>query len=343
MKIKLLILLAFVLGFAACKNQEIEFDDFGTTAVYFPIQNPARTLILGKYDVGLNENDNNHRFEIGVTLAGVYANKEERKVHFQLDTDLLSNVSNVKALPADYYTIETPSPVTIPAGTMKGRITVQLTEKFFDDSLSFAALNQVNYAVPLVITQVENVDTVLRGVAVVENPSRVRPEDWSILPKDYTLYGIKYINKYHGYYLRRGIDVLTNESGKTISSIYRNKYVERDELVMVTTTGKNSVELSNLVRRGKLSSPGNVNMELSFDDAGNCSIKSFGTDPYNVTGTGKFVENGGSWGGKEHDAIFLNYRYTDAANNEDHNVTDTLVIRDRNVVYEEFSLEFSDK
>ena len=343
MKAKLIVLFAFVLGLMACENQDIEFDDFGTTAVYFPFQTPARTLILGKYDLGINDNDNNHRFEIGVTLAGVYENKESRKVHFQLDNNLLAEVTNVKALPSDYYTIETESPLTIFEGTIKGRITIQLTEQFFDDTLSFASLNQVNYAVPLVITQVENLDTVLRGVPAVGNPSRVRDSDWSIKPKDYTLYGIKFINKYHGYYLRRGVDVMTNDTGASVSSVYRNKYVERDELVMVTTTGKNSVELSNIVRRGDLSSPGNINLELSFDDNGSCSIKSFGSDDYNVSGTGNFVENGGEWGGNPHDAIFLNYSFTDSVNNENHNVTDTLVIRDRNVVFEEFSLELVQK
>lgn len=343
MKVKLLVL-AVVLGFIACENQEIEFEDYGTTAVYFPIQNPARTLILGKYDVGLNDNDNNYRFEIGVTLAGVYSNKENRKVHFELDNDILAEVTNVKALPSDYYTIETESPVTIPSGSLKGRITIQLNEQFFKDTLSFASLNQVNYAVPLIITKVENVDTVLRGVSIVDNPSRVRIEDWSTLPKDYTLYGIKYINKYHGYYLRCGVDVMTNDtSGFVVNTVYRNEYVERDELVMLTTTGENSVELSNLIRMGSESSPGSINFELNFDESSKCTIQSFNQDRYNVTGTGEFVENGGEWGGKNHDAIFLNYSYRDTANRQNHNVTDTLVMRNRNVVFEEFSLEFSDK
>lgn len=343
MRTKLILLFAIVLGFMACENQETDFDDFGTTAVYFPFQSPARTLILGKYDLGFNDNDNNHRFEIGVTIAGVRENKENRVVHFQLDNNLLSEVSNVQALPSSYYTIETQSPVIIPAGDFKGRITVQLTDDFFNDTLAFAPVNQVHYAIPLVITQIEDVDTVLSGVPLVSNPSRVRAEDWEILPKDYTLFGIKFMNKYQAMYLRRGVDKMTNASNETVSSVYRNQYVERDELVMVTTTGKNSVELSNIVRRGSESSPGNVNIELLFDDSGNCSIRSFEDDAYNVSGSGEFVENGGTWGGKEHDAIFLNYTYVDAVNNETHNVKDTLVVRDRNVVFEEFSLEFEDE
>lgn len=339
---KLLIILAIVLSIAACENQEQDFADFGTTSVYFPFQTPARTLILGNYDLGDNENDNNHRFEIGVTMSGVYTNREDRKVHFKLAPELLTGITNVKALPASYYSIETESPVTIPAGSIKGRIAVQLTDQFFNDTLSFAGLNQVHYAIPLLITNIENLDTLLVGVPIGNNPSRVNAADWEITPKDYTLYGIKFMNKYQAIYLRRGVDKMTNAANNTVSSIYHAQYVERDELVTLTTTGRNNVSLSNLVRRGSQSSPGDVNMELVFSDDGKCIIRSIGDDAYKVSGSGKFVENGDKWGGKERDVIHLDYTYTDLANNETHVVKDTLVVRDRNVVFEEFIIELSE-
>ncbi len=337
---KVLILMAIVLSIVACENQDKEFEDFGTTSVYFPFQTPARTLILGNYDLGDNENDNNYRFEIGVTMAGVYSNNEDRKVHYKVAPELLTGVANIKALPPSYYTIEGENPVTIPVGSIKGRIPVQLTEQFFNDTLSFAGVNMVHYAIPLLITEIEKLDTLLSGVPVVSNPSRVNAEDWEITPKDYTLFGIKFMNKYQAMYLRRGKDVMTNEAGESVSSVYHAEYVEKDELTMATTTGKNNVELSKLVRRGEASSPGNVNIELVFGDDGNCTIRSFDGDAYNVSGTGKFVEDGDMWGGKERDVIYLDYNYTDVANNETHAVKDTLVARDRNVVFEEFSLEF---
>ena len=84
-------------------------------------------------------------------------------------------------------------------------------------------------------------------------------------------------------------------------------------------------------------SPGEVNIELLFNDNDECTIQSFEGDPNNVSGTGQFVENGGFWGGEEHDAIFIQYSYTDIVNNETHDVNDTLVVRDRNVKFEEFT------
>lgn len=338
MKTRLILLFAIVINLIACENQDQEFADFGVTGCYFPFQTPARSLILGEYDLGFNENDNNHSFEIGVTMAGVYENKTDRKVYFQLAPELLTKVGNVTILPQSYYTIETTSPVTIPAGSIKGRIKVQLTEQFFSDSLSFAPLNAVNYVIPLLLTQAENLDTILVGKPVVSNPSRVVATDWNILPKDYTLYGIKFMNKYQARYLRRGVDVMTTTANVSVSSVYHNQYVERDELVKLTTTGKNNVELSNLVRRGSESSPGNVNIELVFADNGNCTIRSFDGDIYNVSGSGKFVEKGDNWGGKKRDVIYLDYSYTDVANSETHAVKDTLVVRDRDVVFEQFSI-----
>ncbi|WP_372772730.1 DUF5627 domain-containing protein [Mangrovibacterium sp.] len=342
MKAKLLILFAVALSFVACENQDIDYDDYGSTSVYFPYQTPARSLILGEYDLGFNDNDNNHRFEIGVTMTGVYSNDKDRKVYYKLAPELLDGVANVQALPSSYYTIEAESPVTIPAGSIKGRIPVQLNDAFFDDPLSFAGVNQINYVIPLLITEIEGLDSLLTGVPLVSNPNRFVADDWEVLPKDYTLFGIKFMNKYQGMYLRRGVDEMTNSAGEKESSVYHAEYVERDELVTITTTGKNNVELSNLVRRGSLSSPGNVNIELAFSEDGNCTISSFGEDAYNVSGSGKFVVDGDEWGGEKQDVIYLDYSYTDAANNETHTVKDTLVIRDRNVVFEEFTVELSE-
>ncbi len=339
MNIKHKISLFLVVVLAACNNQDIVYPDFSHTACYFPFQNPARTLILGKYDQGFNENDNNMRFEIGVVMGGVYSNEQERKVHFELDTALLENVANVQALSSEYFTIETESPVTIPPGATDGRIEVQLNNAFFDDPLSFAPKNEVGYVVPIKITQIENLDTLLAGEPAVENPDRVNEADWNELPRDYTLFGIKYINEFHGHYLRRGVDVMTDASGNEVENVYHSEYVVKDEVVMVTTSGRNSVTLENSVRRGGNESPGNLTMELTFNNDKNCSISSAEGDPYQVSGSGQFAEEADEWGGEARDVIYLDYTYTDAANNETHAVKDTLVIRDRAVVFEEFDVE----
>ncbi len=342
MKLKHIISLLIIFVLVACNNQEIIYPDYETKAVYFPFQTPVRTLILGDYDQGDNENDNNHRFEIGMTMSGVYQNRENRRVHFELDNSLLDNVSNVRALSPEYYSMETESPLVIPAGDTKGRILIQLTEAFFNDTLSYAPKGEVNFVVPVRITQIENLDTLLSGNSAVESPDRVNPADWNELPKDYTLYGIKFINMYHGNYLRRGVDVLTDGSGATTENVYRSEFVVDDEVILVATSGKQSVLLSKSIPRGENPSPGNLMMELSFTDSNQCSITGADDNPYAISGNGTFVEDGDTWGGKARDVIYLDYSYTDSDNNETHAVKDTLVIRDRAVAFEEFTVELTE-
>jgi hypothetical protein len=385
MKIKQIILFVFAITLMSCENQENSFPDYGSTSVYFPFQTPIRTLIQGKYDLGYNDNDNLGRFEIGVIMSGVYENSTDRKVEFELAPDLIDAAAlgldtvNVKVLPSSYYTIEQTSPVTIPAGSTKGRIPVQLNDAFFDDPLSFAEFGETHYVLPLKITSIQGLDSLLTGVAVVDNPIRIKgAEHWSSLPKDYTLFGIKFINKYEGIYLRRGEDRVVGTSqtvvthrftGANISSgaveniddstVYRAENVVQDETTKVTTAGKNKVIYTNAVRRPGLSSSTNLSLELVFNDNEEITITNADSNsPFIVTGTGRFLEDGDKWGGENRDVIYLEYEYQDKEVNEailnfveihtstldlTHTVKDTLVIRNRDVKFEEFIIDLEKK
>lgn len=387
MKIKYLIICVIAFSLMACENQENEFDDFGSTSVYFPFQTPVRTLIQGKYDLGFNENDNNGRFEIGVTMTGVYNNDINRRVHFELAPELIDATAlgldtvNVKVLPASYYTIEQESPVTIPSGSIRGRIPVQLSDAFFDDPQSFAEFGEVHYVIPLRITDYEELDSLLTGVPAegVTNPIKIKADDWQALPKDYTLFGIKYMNKYQGIYLRRGEDAVvgfvgletvfangnpTESESKDIdsSTVYRSEFVVGDELLPLATAGRNEATTTINVRRSDpdLATNNTLSLLLTFND--NEDITVTNADPAStvtVTGSGKFVENGDEWGGESRDVIYLDYQYrelevevterfffgslvstTTATLDLLHTVKDTLVIRDRDVKFEEFTLDF---
>lgn len=335
-----IMILIVVATFFSCENQENEFDDFGITTTWFPYQSPARTLILGNYDVGFNDNDNAFKFEIGAKLSGLYENTVNRSFFYEIDESLLDTVADVEALPSSYYSIETPSPVTIPAGRMDGRLVVQLNDDFFNDPKSFyPKKDSINYVIPIRITRIENIDSLLTGLPAdgIVNPHRLVESDWEVQPKDYTLFGIKYINKYHGFYFKRGADqVQSNTIDET--SVYSADFVEDDLVREVIISGRNNVIIeNNVIRRGGLQSPGTVAIELAFDDSENCTITSADGN-YNVAGTGKFVIDGDEWGGKKRDAIFVNYSYDDVLNNERHTVIDTFVVRNRGVVFESFPI-----
>jgi hypothetical protein len=375
MKIKLVVIMALVFSLMACENQEIETDDFGSTSVFFPYQTPARTLVLGEYDLGFNDNDNNGRFEIGVVMSGVFENQIDRRVFFELAPELIdANILgvdsvNVQVLPSSYYTIEQQSPVTIPSGSISGRIPIQLEDAFFDDPLSFNGENETHYVIPLRITDYENLDSLLTGVPLVDNPIKIKEDDWNPAPKDYTLFGIKFMNEYQGVYLRRGEDNIVGTSQKeTIAtsviessvidttSVYRAEFVEGDEVVPVLTSGRNSAIVTNRVRRGLIPSEDNVSLNMTFDDNGNITITNVEGDKYAVTGTGTYVEDGDEWGGERRNVIYLEYEYSDVEVVEEsrfgtllsrttvdlfHTVKDTLVMRNRDVKFEEFTVELT--
>jgi len=324
---------------SACDNQPIQFDDYKIAACYFPYQSPARTIILGKYDEGYNDNDNKHQFEIGVTMTGVYENKMDRKVYFELDTALMSNIANAKYLPADQYTIETQSPVIIPKGDIKGRILVKLTDAFFNDTKNvskfYTATGVVcNYSIPLKITKVEGLDSILSGKAIVINPVRTKAADWSILPKDYTLFGVKYINKYHGIYLRRGADKLTNTLTNVVAGtkVYRNAIVEKCDTSRAQTINLNTVIIPHKINRYNLPDGGTLTLRAVFAADNTCTLFNHVTNVQ--IGTGMLKENGDMWGGKTRDVLYLDYSYIDTPRNEKHDVKDTMVIRDRAVGFE---------
>lgn len=374
MKIKLVIIALVLLGITACENQEFTVRDFDSTSVFFPYQTPARTLLLGNYDLGFNDNDNNGKFEIGVVMSGVFENTEDRKVHFELAPELIDATTlgvdsvNVQLLPATHYTIEKESPVTIPSGSINGRIPIQLNDAFFDDPLSIAPEGTTHYVIPLKITDFENLDSLLTGVPIVDNPTKVLTTDYSSAPKDYTLFGIKYINEYHGKYLRRGADKVsgslteeTPSNGNVVTtiidttSVYSNEFIERDEIATVLTSGRNKATVSNLVRRGKFDAAQNdINIEMTVADNGDIVITEAEGETRSVTGTGKWLEDGDEWGGDKRDVIYLEYQYQDIGIEETklfgrvinrktidltHTVKDTLVIRNRDFRFEQFTLE----
>jgi hypothetical protein len=313
-----------------CQNQDFDFPDFDYTAVYFPQQYPVRTLILGDDRVD-NSMDKQLKFHIGVSIGGMYENKQDWHVNYVIDNSLSDRLKNqngdiIKAIPSAYYTITPAETIVIPRGSFDGLAEVQLTDAFLDDPEALKG----TYVIPLRITT-SDADSVLHGFPYTANPNRNIASNWSpnALPKDYTLFAVTYINPYHGVYLHRGIDQTYDETGNNLkgTTVFRQKFVEQDQLITLTTSGRNTI-----LTDGVANNIGSKNsMKLIFDASGNIVVSSVSTSPRLVTGTGKWVKGGDSWGGEVKDVIYLDYQYfmeTDL-----HKVKDTLVFRNNNVTY----------
>jgi hypothetical protein len=286
--------------------------------------------------------DNQHKSLIMGTLGGVYNNKKDVAIDVVVDNALTQNLKfslptgvggNVVAMPASYYSLPANMKIMIPQGKMSGGIELQLTDAFFADPLSVTN----NYVIPLRMTKVTGADSILKGRSALPNPDRRIAANWGTVPKDYILYAVKYINQYHGMYLRRGVDDIKGNGGNTALDTkiaYHKTYVEQDEVVGLTTNSLTDNSLP-LVARNKDNSTTSFAVSLKFDNAGKCVVSAPAGAAYTVSGNGEFVKKGDMWGNQKRDVLRLKYQVAFATST--HNFTDTLVMRDRAVKLETFN------
>lgn len=330
-----------LLALSACKNQDWEFPDYEYQTVYFAYQYPVRTVTMGE-DVFDTSLDNQGKINVMATTGGVYSTPQDVIIDFVVDNALTENLiytpagGDILPLPSNYYTLAS-NQMVIPKGKPSGGVEVQLTDAFFADPKSL----NTTYVLPLRLTNVTNADSILSGVPKVGSQKRrAVADDWEISPKDYTFYAIKYINTWHGNYLRRGQDVIVGKNGNTSLNQTlnrRNAYVEKDEVVALQTA---SLQNTNFPLTFKDVDGTNINvtLRLAFDNNNNnCTITS-GTTGVTATGSGSFVKKGdkNSWGNTDRDALYLEYQIEMPQMSV--STKDTLVIRDRGVKMETFKV-----
>ena len=337
---KVLLITIIIAGVVAC-NKENDFPDHeylnpdgsGTGkhyGVYFGTQYPVRTLVLGHERFPNPDADS--LFHIGVSIGGMYKNTRNWKVDYVFDETLADSLimgttgtdnDTVMALPSEYFTINPVGSTTIPSGSFNGLIQIKLKKAFFEDPLAITK----KYVVPLRITASE-ADTILSGRAKLGYDTDLRRAgDWDVLPKNYVLFAIKYINPYHGVYFHRG--AVTD--GVNPPLVYRNQYLERNATRNLITTGPHSITLNGIANN----MAGAFKMELSFNGEDITITPSDGAT-YSVTGTGKFLDenhpNAEQISGVKYPTLYLDYSYVDGADIK--TAKDTLVRRDRGVKYE---------
>lgn len=346
---------AFSLTFAACYNADKEFPDYeGGTTAYFAYQYPVRTLILGN-DIYENTLDNAHKCQIWSTMGGAYGGRDAT-VDVVVDESLCNNLyftdeggnaaAPVLPMPTSYYQLLSNA---IPYnGQPRGYVEVQFTDAFFNDPQAIAN----TYVIPLRMTKVTGIDSILVGKPREGlTPARTNSGDWEILPKDYVLYLVKYMNPWQGKYIRRGVDNVT-EKGNTTTIVRKdfslmntdlehyteNPVNQNDEICGITT--KNMTQANFPVSFKTSGASISCNLILTFN-GNQCTIS---TDDENVTatGSGEFIEKGteraeykdyqwGSLNGQpvQRDILRLAYDVDFTKNNIQVSTTDTLVVQTR--------------
>lgn len=281
-------LASLLLSFTACESSDNEFPDFDYQTVYFASQYGLRTIELGEDEFLDNSLDNQHKVSIKAAWGGGYTNRKNVIIDTQVDESLCENLYfkgsdiPVTPMPSSYYTLAA-NRINIPKGEVMGGVEVQFNDAFFADKRSLGNY----YVIPLKMTGVQGADSILQGKAAVQNPILTNSGDWSIQPKNFILYAVKYVNPWHGEYLRRGVDqAIIN--GVSSQLVRHQQYVEKDEKVKITTESlkDNILSLSTKDAQGNLF---NYNLSMTFAEDGSCTIGST-SDDFTISGTGKFVK-----------------------------------------------------
>ncbi|TDD99507.1 DUF5627 domain-containing protein [Flavobacterium cellulosilyticum] len=340
MKNKLFLMFTILfITLTSCTNQDAAFDNFEYQSVYFAYQFPVRTITLGE-DTFDTSPDNEHKCKIMATLGGVYNNDKDVTIDVEVANSLTQSLlfkaagDNIVPMPSNYYSLLS-NKINIGKGQVTGGVDVQLTDAFFADPLAL----KNTYVIPIKMTRVVNADTILSGKALVANPNKAIATDWSVAPKDFIFYAVRYVNPWDGNYLRRGKDIIEGNNGNTSlnKTIVRHKtYVESDEVYKINTLSLTKIDFP-VVYKDAAGNNINCKLILTFDSVGICTVSSSNPASYTATGTGKFVKGGekNSWGSKDRDALYLDYK----VNLQSFNVAtnDTLVLRDRGVKAQTFS------
>lgn len=339
---KIIISLLTLLLLFACTNRDIQFDDYLYQSIYFPFQMPVRTLILGDEVVGDNSIDRENAFSIGITMGGVYENNKDRVVSFAYAPELAENIINdatgdtLELLPESYYDAsfiqQATDNITIPAGAMSGKTRVQLNEAFFADPLSA----EFHYVIPLRLLDAGS-DTILSGSPGpgVDSPDPRKPDDWNILPKDYCLFGIRYINETHGMYLYRG--QRRNEATDEVSS-YSTRFLTDNPLALLSTK---SLTENVMGYAAGLAPDESYSMLLNFNPGNQTlTVSQVDTTTVDVSGTGVYFSKdesqAESYNGNKHRTIYLEYTFTDGT--DTYQVNDSLVFVDTDITFEEYTV-----
>ncbi|WP_320168067.1 DUF5627 domain-containing protein [Mangrovibacterium marinum] len=339
---KLILILSvglFSLLVTSCHNQEFDFPDYDYSSVYFAYQYPVRTIVLGEDRTADNTLDNEHKCKIYATMGGVYSNDNSIAIDIAVDNSLCNNLyfdedfaSPVTAMPSNYFSMAADQIVL--DKTLTDGVEIQLTDAFFADP---DALTNT-YVIPLRMTSVANADSILSGQPKSATANSVNPADWDVLPKDYVLYCVKFINPWHGYYLRRGVDQIT-EGASSTTNVRHETYVEDDEVCEMTTASLTTVEYPvSVVNTSNVAET--CTLLLTFNGNG-CTV-STNDEGFTASGSGSYVVNGekNSWGNTDRSAIYLDY--TIDMDGKTYATKDTLVARNRGVVLETFSPSYNE-
>src|SRR3546814_11066061 len=87
---------------------------------------------------------------------------------------------------------------------------------------------RLGYVIPVRLKSSDDVDSILNGSSAMPDADPRITADWSVAPKNFTLFAVKYINEYHGTYFHYGESTVKEGGGDVLEdTLYREKYIGR--------------------------------------------------------------------------------------------------------------------
>ncbi|NLB11234.1 DUF1735 domain-containing protein, partial [bacterium] len=306
---KTIILLILTVVLVSCYEDYIK--DFDYDGVYFAYPIDVRTFVVGE---GM-------QIKFGVSLGGVRNNNRDRIIDFQLDNNFISaetleamkggenyiqesvaDVSELKPLPSNYYTLSDNNKFVIKKGEHSGTVTMKVdSAKFLSDAFTLNA----TYALSVRLTSAD-ADTILES-------------------NNYAVIGVKYENMLFGNYWHGGVTLIKDASGNLIDTIlYPTTIPSPDSKAWKLKT----IAPMTLVTNGVSdeSSSSKSEFAITLKDDGNITINSIDGATYEVQSDGTSRFNQAKL--LQNRKILLSYKYQNANGYWCH-ATDTLTFRNR--------------
>jgi hypothetical protein len=197
--------------------------------------------------------DEGLQLDVGIYLAGILENTEERWADFVIDPELLDGTPYT-LMPDDYYSLSNESRFIISAGGLVGKITVTLdSTKFVNDPLA----TEPTYALPF---------------------SLVNTSEDSILATQSTqVVVIKYINHYEGFYIQNGTFETVSAASEALNAGIIENVLEASTMQLDTIETSGSMHLIGQDYKMKLL----VNSDLSVHLEYSPNLAS-GNEPENI-------------------------------------------------------------
>jgi hypothetical protein len=350
---RLIVISTVALLTISCENQPVDFPDFDKQAVYFPIQYPVRTLVLGEDRLD-NSIDREKAFSVGVAIGGMYENKQDWLIDFEVDTilaqnlegiDIFNNLVRIKVLPKEYYSINPASTIVIPKGSFQGKARVQLSEDFFNNPNA----HKFYYVLPLRIVNT-NAQSIITGLPAfgITNPNRHVISDYESnkMPKDFTLFAVKYINPWHGNFFHRGKQYKNDILDRT----FHAEDLESNTIAELSTIGYKQILYNKMGQFSGNSYRSVLTFSQEENGVGDIIVSTASGSNRIANGTGKyytsstaFAKEHGSWlvdpktgQSQPHLTITLDFLVTGILPNTTYQFKDTLVFRNNGVKFENF-------